>query len=177
MSKVTLQFHATRSDIYSMVARWSDEARLTIVGETFFPEYRVRVLAAADLADGEEEVLGDVNRVSLLRGAVDLQVVSAMEFVRKNPNGFIVDVPRVDDGKLRESILGGTTDDAELMRLWRNLKNRAKRSMHKGAWIVNDATGAQARATGHSYSSAAKELQDAGVVMVAYAGWVRYELD
>jgi hypothetical protein len=160
-----------------MVARWSEEAALTIVGEAFFPEYRITVLQAADLKDCEEPVFEDLDRISLQEASVDVRVMSAAEYLSKNPNGLVINVGDYRDGLLYESFLGAMNDDVESMKLWERVRNRTKRSMSKGAWIVNDGTGARARLSGHSYTTAAKELQDAGVVMVAYSAQMRYELD
>lgn len=177
MRSVTLQFHATRSDICAIFLRWSEEAALTIVGETFFPEYRVTMLSAADLKGCRDSVFEGLDRVSLQRGAVDLKVGSAMEYLQKNPNGLISNIGRCQDGLLYESFLGAMNDDDESMKLWQRVRNWTKRSMPKGAWIVNDGTGARARKDSHSYTLAAKELQDAGVLMVGHSEQIRYELD
>jgi hypothetical protein len=161
-----------------MVARWSEEAALTIVGETFFPEYRITVLSAVDLKDCQEPVLEDVNRITLQRGAVDLEeVTTAKEYFGKNPYGLVVNVPALRDGMLYEASISAMNDDDESIKFWHRLKSRTKRSLSKGVWIVNDLNGASVRDNGHSYSSGARELQDAGVVMVGHTEQIRYVLD
>jgi hypothetical protein len=155
MKSVRLQFHATRPDIYSIALRWFEENSLTLVGEIFFPEYRLSVLPVSDWRDGQDPGFEVVNRVSLHRDAVDIEVTSDIEYFRKNPNCLTILIGRSRDGSLYESILSARTDDMDSLKLWRRLKGQAKRSLSKGVWIINDLNGARVRDDGHSYSSGA----------------------
>jgi hypothetical protein len=175
--RVILQFHATRSDIYSIVSEWAGEGELSLVGEAFFPEYRVFLLSATHLRQNQSPDTDRVDRISLQRGAVDLKATSSMEYLRKNPNGLSIFIGEYRDGFIFESLLGARTDDSDLIRMWRRFRNRAKRSMRRGAWVENKLSGARSRNDGHSYTLAAKELQDAGMEMVGQSEQIRYVLD
>lgn len=175
--RITLQFHATRADIFSMIGRWSEKEGLSVVYEAFFPIYRIGAAVVGGPVSGGSVTLDEVSRVSLQRGAVDLDVTSEFEYIDRNPNGLAVTIGRFQNGCLYESFLGAMTGDMESMKVWRRLKNQAKRSMEKGAWIVNDSTGARARDDSHSYTTTARDLQGSGVKMVGHSEVVRYELD
>jgi hypothetical protein len=160
-----------------MVSEWAGEADLSIVGEAFSPEYRVFLLSATHLVQKQSPDTDRVDRISLQRRVVDLNATSSMEYLRKNPNGLSVFIGEYRDGFMFESLLGARTDNSDLIKMWRRFKNRAKRSMRKGARIENKLSGARSRNDGHSYTLAAKELQDAGVEMVGQSDQIRYVLD
>jgi hypothetical protein len=82
-----------------------------------------------------------------------------------------------DDEGLRESALGGATDDRETLRVWRRVIKHARSEMHVGASIRNPQTGAMDRIPDHRHTSGAHELARQGVKMLAAAGWNEFEFD
>jgi hypothetical protein len=173
MKKTTLSFHGSRDDISSLLSPWVSELQVTLVGEQFFPNYRVVVLA-----DGlSSAALQSLNRVSLQRGNPDLSGLSAASFVDKNPTGLLITLGRQEPTGLRESLLGAMTEDVVAMRMWKKVRNDLHRSLAKGAWVVNTVTGARVRDDAHLYGPGAKQLQEEGVPILGYGEAIRYELD
>jgi hypothetical protein len=173
MMKTTLSFHGSRDDISSLLSPWISELQVMVVGEQFFPAYRVNLLEKG-LSSATLQAL---NRISLHLGNVDLSASSALSFIEKNSTGLLVTLGRQDPRGLRESLLGAMTDDRVAMGMWRKVRNDLQKSLAKGAWVVNTGTGTRVRDDAHLYGPGAKQLQDEGVPILGHSEAVRYELD
>jgi hypothetical protein len=173
--RVTLSFHGARDDIYSMVCPWVAEFQLTLIGEEFFPRYQVTRLEVGEVSRSCDS-MGRLNRISLHLGDVDLSADSGLAFVDRNPDGMLITLGSEDVSGLRETLLGAMTDNVPAMRIWKKLRDRARRSMGKGSWIVNKAAGTRVRDDAHLYTSGAKDLQDQGVPILGPSDWILFEL-
>ena len=78
---------------------------------------------------------------------------------------------------LRESLVGGVTEDLETLRLWRRLIRQARRGMHKGASARHPATGETRPALSHLHTQGAHDLALSGTRMLAIAGGTEYLFD
>jgi len=176
MPKVRLQFHASASELVELAERWAEECGCTLVVERFFPAYR------ADLADRTGPLVGDrpdrtVDRLALTDVPPDLSATSAHDFAVKNPRALFLLVGLRSDEGLRESALGGMTEDIALAKIWRRVVRAAKTHMHRGATVSNPQTGAAARAPDHLHTPGAHTLAADGVRMLAIAGWNEFKFD
>jgi hypothetical protein len=97
--------------------------------------------------------------------------------VKKNPNSLFISLGEQSDTILRESFLAAMTDDAPLATVWKRLRERARKSMHKGAWAENIMSGARSRVASHYYTAEAKRLAETGVVPVGGTDWIKYQFD
>lgn len=174
MAKLSLQFHADYREILSVVEQWAQEYELTVVGENFRPTYGAWLVGGP----ATSICLPDVpNRISLIRGAAELAASTALEFVAKNPGVLTINIGTQTDGMLRESFLSTTTDNAELLAEWKKIRNSLRRSMLKGAWVTNLATGARLREDAHLYTRGAKMLMESGVKIMGPTDMVIFQLD
>ncbi|WP_328301609.1 hypothetical protein OG389_30160 [Streptomyces sp. NBC_00435] len=69
------------------------------------------------------------------------------------------------------------TDEAPLAAAWKKLRDRARKTMLKGAWAENIMSGARSRAASHYYTTEAKRLADTGVALMGGTDWIKYQLD
>lgn len=167
MPRVQLQFHAEPEEVTSLSLHWARAHDLVAVFERFFPDYAAAV--SDEASDGDP-----VHRISLCRSAPDLSAGSAHEFTQLNNDCLYVSIgQRVDDG-LRESAVGGDTNDAETLRAWRSVLRDARSIMHAGAIARNPGTDATQEMPRHLYTDGAHKLAESGVKMLAAAGWVEF---
>lgn len=121
-----------------------------------------------------DDSLLSVNRVSTHLGGVDLKAKSALEFVDRNPDALQIVVGREGSDELRESFPGAMSCDLQVMKEWRRLTDGARKSMRKGAWVLNSVNDDRVRDDGHLYTDGAKRLQDDGVPILGPSDWISY---
>ena len=174
MTKVSLQFHADRIEVLTAAGRWSQQLALTVVAESFRPVYQVRLV---DRAEAYVDSNAAMDRISLSAYPVDLNVSTALEYVRKNPEVLTISLGEQTDRVLRETFLAGMTDDPRLLADWNRLRRDLRKLMLKGASVENVMTGARIRKDAHLYTAGAKRLAAAGLSILGPTDAVRYILD
>ena len=177
MAKLSLQFHADRSEVLTWVATWAHEMNLFLVMEVFSPEYQVKPVDKSRI--GEFFPASDVvSRVSLSLGEIDTDATSALDFLRRNPGVLVVSIGAQTEEMLRESTIAAMTDDGPSMVAWKVIRNKAKALMRTGAVsVLNPVSGTRQCLKSHYYSEGAQELAGRGVRMLASAGWNEFEFD
>jgi hypothetical protein len=173
-----IQFHADPEEAVSLALQLARRNDLTAVLERFFPEYEAVVVGkGGDHAAKQFVQSGQISRVALCRADPDPGATSAQDFLARNTGCMYLSVgPRQGDA-VRESALGGVTDDQDTLRLWRRVVRQAKSEMHKGATIRNPFTGDEERSASHLYTQGAHALAANGVRMLAAAGAIEYLFD
>jgi hypothetical protein len=86
--RTSLQFHANPLDVYSTVAKWSEEYSLSVVGESFFP-FGLTSLSVRELQQSKEPVPA-IRRIWHFLGPVELTARSDREFMDMYPHGMSV---------------------------------------------------------------------------------------
>lgn len=175
--KITLQFHGDRQEIYQMALEWAHDSGMLLVEERFFPTYEVQLVGGARKAEEKAKSDVGINRISLNPSSVDLSSTSSLDYAKKNPDSLFINLGEQTDVTLRESFLAAMTDEVQLAVVWKKLRERARRSMFKGAWAENTMSGARSRVAGHYYTAEAKQLAEAGVVPIGGTDWIRYQFD
>jgi hypothetical protein len=168
MTQVGLQFHAAPDELVSLAVEWADRNGLTAVIERFFPIWRIEPHSVDAQRGGAERI----DRVALCRRTPDLGAEKAADFVIRNPDTLWVSIGTLDGGQLRESAIGGGTDDPATLNVWRSIVRNAKAGMHAGATIRNPF--AQGELPYHRHTTGAHELAAEGVRMLAVAGTGEY---
>jgi hypothetical protein len=110
----------------------------------------------------------------LRRAAPDLRPKTWLALLDANPGSFLITPGTVYDGGLRESSIGGVSDDMPTLKLWRSIVRFAKAGMHTGAVVRNPRTGAEQERPHHRHTQGAHVLASEGLPMRAVAGWVEY---
>lgn len=135
--KTTLQFHGDRQEIRAMALEWARESGMLLVEERFTPVYQAQLVGGAQEGSGRAMFGGDVDRISLSPSSADLNATSSLDYVKRNPDSLFINPGEQSDSILRESFLAAMTDDVPLAKIWKRLRERARKSMHKGAWAEN----------------------------------------
>lgn len=173
MPRVQLQFHATPNEALQMTLEWAQEYGFHAVVERFAPTYRAEPIRETHLTSGHDEA--GIDRVALCIRPPVTSAESAHQFASLNAGCLFVSVgPRTEDA-LRESAVGGVTDEPELLRTWRAVIQKARKSMAAGAVARDPGSGATSDLPRHPYTEGARRLADDGVRMLPAAGWVEYQ--
>lgn len=173
--KTTLSFHGTRNDVVDLISPWISELQLTLVYEEFFPKYRAKQ-AESMSGGGSSDMVASMDRLSLHLDDADLSAGSPLGFIDRNPDGLSITFGAEAESGLRVSRLGAGSEKNDVARTWKKLRDRARKSMLRGAWIINMEAGARVRDDSHLYTSGAKTLQDRGVPILGPSDWIRFEL-
>ncbi|MBE9376100.1 hypothetical protein IQ251_16735 [Saccharopolyspora sp. HNM0983] len=173
MTKLSLQFHAAPDEALSLLPQWLQGMDVDALVERFFPDYRVSLVRLDGLAaEAQQE---PINRVCVGPGPLDSSGTSGMDSLELNPDVLTMTLGTFNDQGLRETMLGAGADDPSAITSWRKVVNRARKSMLRGAWVLNPRTGARAEAPKHLYTQGAVQLYKEGVTLLAVAGWNAYE--
>lgn len=177
MTRLTLQFHADRIELLTMARAWARELRLFTVWERFAPTYSAAFINDEAALIRKDALRPEIDRVSFSLHPVDIDAASSLEYLRRNPGILTILLGAQTDTILRESFMAAKTDDAAFLAAWKHVRELAKASMNKGAWIVNTASGARAHKANHYYTVGAKTLSENGVRILGDSDWIQYELD
>ncbi|MER5959442.1 hypothetical protein [Streptomyces sp. NPDC001893] len=175
--KVALQFHGDRQEICAMAWEWARESGMLVVSECFAPAYQVQLGDEVQEGSGRAGRGYDFDRISLTPSPVDLNATSSLDYAKRNPDSLFINLGEQSDIILRESFLAAMTDDASLAKVWKKLREDARKSMYKGAWVENVMSGARSRVASHYYTAGAKRLAEAGVVPVGGTDWIKYRFE
>ncbi|GAA1637045.1 hypothetical protein GCM10009744_27760 [Kribbella alba] len=148
-----------------MAASWADKDGLVVAVEKFSPRYEVYQVSLDNLMDATSED-GEIRRLSLHRDAPDVSMKSEREFLSANPDLLTILIGEEREGMLFESMLGSTSDDAQMGKVWRRIRDRARKSMYKGAWVKSRLSGGGNFDASHAYTPGPLALQGQGAEMV-----------
>ncbi|XVU22073.1 hypothetical protein ACQPZJ_33040 [Actinoplanes sp. CA-054009] len=166
-----LQFLAEPGEIAEWVQSWKEQRGLAmaVLLDRFAERYEeAATVTAQDLARG--------NAVVVLSTAPLRVDVPARRFIENNHDLFLVDVGDRTPDALQESSIRTTASSPEVEKVWRWAINRAKKSMHKGATVVNPVMGTEGPKAQLYYTDAALSAAREGVRMRVWAGGNEYRL-
>lgn len=174
MTKLTLQFHATRDEASVLLHDWAHDLDANLLVECFWPEYSA-VAEHFGLLRHPDELPSDTSRLCLNLYAMDETGASGNDTIDKNPDSLTLLLgTRTPDG-VRASMLGASTEDPASLTAWKKVRTRARKSMKKGAWVVNPASGERKESPSHLYTPQAEQLVGTGAKLLAGAGGNYYE--
>lgn len=170
MSKTNLQFHAMTEDICKFINTLLQDKQYSACGVILFPEF-----AAKSITDelSTDEI-----------AKYDIVVISTQEirysdnyrdFMRRQDNNLGITIGHLADNKLNESSMW-VFSEHEIARVWKTLIGRFKRSLLKGAWVVDPVSGDRSYYKNIRYTENAKKAYENGMEICPVAGWNRYEL-
>lgn len=176
MAKLSLHFHARRDEVAQLVAHWVNELGLWLAVETLTPAYSNAALAQGQLS-GKLRLSDSVGRIVLSIYPIEMDSPGPFGLIGKNPAALSILVGRESNAVLGESVLQAMTDDPKSLSAWRRIRKEIAANNHRGARVVNSATGAETSARDHYFSSGAKNLHAEGVRMVGLADLLSYKFD
>jgi hypothetical protein len=176
MASMSLQFHATRSEVAGWMTTWARDLGTFMAAEKFFPDYTVHQLDVDSPEDSA--ILDSADRLALSRNAFNTDATTTIDFLDKNPGILTVLVEDPRDEGLRESMLSASADDPDTLAMWSKVRTRVKSSMFTGATVFSPYNQTAAPAPrGHRFSAGARALAHEGVTLLAIAGNVQFKLD
>jgi hypothetical protein len=172
----SIQFHATRSEVSELVARWVAQLGLWLAVEYFGPPYRAERLDTEMLT--EFAIPDEANRLIMSISPVNMGTESTpLGILASNPSCITLLVGKEGTEGLGESMIQASSDDPQLLRKWGVVRRELSAAFRRGCRVVNVATGASSISAGHYYSPGAKTWYDQGRIVLGLAPNLRYEFD
>lgn len=176
MARISLQFHADpRELVIELLPRWWEDVPCQVAVEES-PSSDIRISKSATEALARLKSDGVVPyRIFASLDPFVATGESPIEFMRANEGFLVVEPGRFRDQELRESVLGSLASRPDSVKAWRGVVRKAKRDLLTGAVLIN-ARGDRFDDARHRFTPGALTLAARGVVMLAIAGEVSYEL-
>lgn len=167
MAGINLQFHATKEDIIELIKKTLIEFDLYMVAIKLFPEFKWELISIHEF-DDKLNIINESRMVFLSVSKPEVIPNNYMEFLKQNNNSLVFDIGQLKDNILVESAIGTIAQDLETLKLWKKIVNRYKRTLLKGAWIINDESGIKEFSKNHYYTSKAQKEFKHGCRMVQF---------
>ncbi|HCT75299.1 MAG TPA: hypothetical protein DGG94_06945 [Micromonosporaceae bacterium] len=177
MTKIGLDFHATRKEIATVVAEAVHELGLWMAYERNTLDDKPELIAQGDIT-GALEIPGDVS--SLVLSVYPLNMIAEAPFglAGHNRDSLSIRIGEETGDHLGESNVGAMTDDADSLRIWRKFRKKLVASMRNdGISVVNTMSGASAQVRDHYYSEGAKQLYASGKRLAGLGEFLSYKLE
>jgi hypothetical protein len=155
---------------------WAERYGFRLAAETFFPDYRAVGLTSDDRSYVRDR-FNEVRRIALGQREFDLAASTTHDFVTRNEDCLYLSIDWPTEEGMRESFLGGVTDQIDLLNIWRRMIRELKVSMHKGAVVHGRLSAITSPLPAHRHTIGAHELAEQGVRMLAAAGGNEYRFD
>lgn len=170
MKTMNMQFHATIEDIHELILSIINNYKYKICGIRYFPNFTIE-----NIADNLE--ITDIKKydyIVLSKNSIPI-ANNNYDFMKMQNNNLIIDIGTSDNGEIRESAIS-VFSETEIDSEWKRVINNYKKSLLKGAWVVNPNTNARAYYKYHRYTINAKKAYENGTPICPIAGWNKYEL-
>jgi hypothetical protein len=95
-------------------------------------------------------------------------------FIEKNPSYLILNIGRLTEKGLKESWLSGTTQDPQLIKVWKKIAQKLKNKTSSGLWAVNPMLNTKAFYKNVRFTVGASDLSKKGTKLLPTAGWTYY---
>ncbi len=170
MSKLSLQFHATIKDIYEFVNNLLQHDTYKACGVILNPGFKLENITT-------DSSINDYKRYDMIVVS-RRKIISCnnyKEFIRKQDNNLGITVGDNGGDGLKESTIWINSEN-EVDEDWKRIINSYKKSLLKGAWVINPNTNSKAYYKNHKYTVNAKLAYENGMKICPIAGWSMYEL-
>lgn len=170
MKTINMQFHATIEDIHKFILSVIENDNYRICGIKYFPNFTIEnVEENMDVAD-----IKKYNYIVISKNIIP-SAKNNYDFMKMQNNNLVIDIGTNDNGEIKESAIS-VFSETEIDSDWKRVINNYKKSLLKGAWVVNPNTNAKAYYKNHKYTANAKKAYESGVKICPVAGWNIYEL-
>ena len=169
MKKISFQFHATHNDLKSFI-NGMIEMGYFVYGLILFPQFVVDELTGH--LNGENINIYEMVIISEKAICVTDQY---RDYIQSQENVLGITIGKENMKELFESSIW-VFSSSEINLIWKKHITRIKRSMLKGAWVVNRNSGARKFYKDHMYTSDAQKSYKEGKIMRPIVGWNEFEL-
>jgi len=170
VSKINLQFHATTKDIFEFVFNMLYNEQYIACGVILFPSFELENISI-------DSNINDFNRYDMI--VISTKKITFCdnyrEFMSKQDNNLGITVGHEEGDKLKESSMW-VYSDTLIDQAWKEIINKYKKSLLKGAWVVNLVTKKKSFNKNHRYTVSAKHAYENGTQICPIAGSNIYEL-
>ncbi len=169
VSKINFQFHATTKDISEFVFNTLYNQQYIACGVILFPFELENISIDSNITD--------FNRYDMIMISKEKIVFcdNYREFINKQDNNLGITIGHEEEDKLKESSMW-VYSDTLIDQAWKRIINKYKKSLLKGAWVVNPVTKKKSFNKNHRYTVSAKHAYENGIQMCPIAGENIYEL-
>lgn len=170
MPSSSIQFHVDPVELLDLLKRWAGEEGLWCVTEVEPRSERV-----FDYGFPESGTWRRARQFMLRTEPFISQDARRNDFIAANSGCLIVAIGTLAENTLRETYMSAIIGREGPHARWRTAFGRARRELHRGAFLINSEVG-RAWSPNHRYSDGAKRLATHGVELLAIAGEDRYEI-
>lgn len=173
MAKIGFQFHSDVCETAKYIIDIVKENDLKVAIVQNYPDFEYSIVDSCkielDMVIKAQEILLFVLQPKQIKD-------NYLEFIRTNEGCLSIRFGIQNDTMLRESIIGGIAENDSLA-FWRKIISKYKKTMYKGAWILDENSGVKRYYKDHRYSQGAKKMYGNGISIYAIAGNCKYVLE
>ena len=167
MQKMSMQFHATVNELYTVIGEMLDKG-YSVMGFILSRDFKLIPVNKQTGIDEFRSLYGViVSKKEIEKGN------SYAEFLENQDDYLGMYIGEETESYLLESTIWAAAEDS-IDPDWRKFINRYKRKMLRGAWVINPETDSRAYSKNHMYTAGAKERYDSGVVIRQFKGLFFY---
>ena len=176
MSSINVQFHALREELFHFIENWSKSFNFYIIQVKLFPETSAHLVP--DFNEFKENDLRtqETDFIYLGLSPPDLSITKNHDFLDKNPNYLNIHLGKISDEGLRESSVGGITNDSEVLKIWKKITANVRKETSTGLWIINPVLMKKGFEKRARFTQGAYNLAKNGVKLLPAAGWNYYTI-
>jgi hypothetical protein len=173
LAKINIQFHSKPEETIKFVKECIQEFKLYVVTMRFKSEFKATFIDTTN--EIENEFHRGIRSIFFLFNKPSMPIKNERNFLTENPGSLLIEIGEQSEKGLNESCLSAMTGDAVLLKYWKKIVNKLKKTTFAGVWAVNPHTSAKSYFKAHRYTSGAKELGDNGINMLPAGGWNLYK--
>jgi len=167
VTKFNFQFHARHNELIDFIRKAANEYNLFVGVVHLSSQFNCEVFDNQNKDSFPKELLGSDN-VYLFQSRPVLGADSDYKFIIDNPGALYIWVG-TDDAKILEESRIGVISDDETVAFWKKVVKPFKKSMLKGAWVMNSFSGAKGFYKNQYYTFQAKTAYENGVKILQFA--------
>lgn len=167
---MNMQFHATIEDIHEFILNVIGNHSYKICGVRYFPDFTIEnIMENMDTKD-----ITKYDCIVISKNSIP-SAENNYEFMKMQNNNLVITIGTNGAGEIKESAIN-VFSETEIDSDWKKSINNYKKSLLKGAWVVNPNTKAKVYYKNHRYTVNAKLAYEKGIKICPVAGWNIYEL-
>lgn len=170
MSKMSLQFHGTTKDIYDFVVSFFEYKSYNLYGVIISPIFIIDNITTGSTI----KEFGRYNMVVISKEKINI-CNNYKDFIFEQDNNLCITIGYNNHDIIKESIMWIKSKD-DIDKDWKKVINNFKKSLLRGAWVVNPNNQNKTYYKNHKYTINAKQAYEKGTLICPIAGWNKYEL-
>ncbi|MDD2377027.1 MAG: hypothetical protein PHD15_05725 [Clostridia bacterium] len=167
MSSINLQFHATKDEMIELIKKTLVEFELYMVAIKLSPKFHGELISIDEFED-KLNIINECDMVFFSISRPNEIPNKYIKFLDNNKNSLVFHIGEKKNNILVESDIGTITQDIEILKLWKKIINKYKKTLLKGAWVINTKIGRKDFDKNHYYTAKAQKAFQDGLQMVQF---------